>query len=242
MPYRLLTAFQHLFEGHAYLHRNSSLGDSVAIHLYEDLVILNRSEEFGRRIASLQWGLNTGNVRQGITARRGDGTFGEIVPGVVAILDQGYAVARGKVATVEIGVEVKIVAKAMIKQIDRVIGDLKKQVVHFKRGGGNPICVAIVGINFAPYCTSYEKERVYKTDGRQHKHPFQEAPKAEQRLLSEAASDFDEFIILHYRATNEPPFAFEWVNLTLTMQNYGSALVRICREYEHRFYLRSNPH
>ena len=52
------------------------------------------------------------------------------------IEDPGFAVARGPVATVEIGVEVKILAKAMIKQIDRVIGDLVKQVTHFRRGAG----------------------------------------------------------------------------------------------------------
>jgi hypothetical protein len=38
----------------------------------------------------------------------------------------------------------------MIKQIDRVTGDLQKQVPQFPRGGGNPICVALVGINHAP--------------------------------------------------------------------------------------------
>lgn len=34
-------------------------------------------------------------------------------------------------ATIEIGVEVKILAKAMIKQIDRVTGDLTKQVGQY---------------------------------------------------------------------------------------------------------------
>ena len=65
---------------------------------------------------------------RGVAARRGDGTFGEIIPGEAPILDQGYLVARGPIATVEIGVEVKILAKATIKQIDRVINDLRNQV------------------------------------------------------------------------------------------------------------------
>jgi hypothetical protein len=43
-----------------------------------------------------------------VEARRGDGTFGEIIPGEIAIDDPGYVVARGPIATVEIGVEVKI--------------------------------------------------------------------------------------------------------------------------------------
>jgi hypothetical protein len=54
------------------------------------------------------------NKRKGIEARRGDGTFGELILGERAVVDPGYKVARGPVANVEIGVEVKILAKAMI--------------------------------------------------------------------------------------------------------------------------------
>jgi hypothetical protein len=205
------------------------------MHFYEDLVVLNKSTKLRSRVRSREWALNTANKRQDVKARRGDGTFGEIVPGEVAITDPGFRVSRGKVATVEIGTEVKILAKAMIKQIDRVIGDLQKQVVHFRRGSGTPICVAIVGINHAQYCTSYEGIRAFKTDGRANRHPYQEATEAERRLLADAAPHFNEFIILPYDATNEPPFPFAWVNYNLTEQNYDSALLRICREYDRRF-------
>jgi hypothetical protein len=140
-----------------------------------------------------------------------------------------------KVATVEIRSEVKILSKAMIKQIDRVIGDLQKQVTQFKRGGGNPICIAIVGINHAPYTVGYEGERAFKTDGKGNRHPYQEAPEAEKRLVADAAPHFDEFITLHYSATNDPPFPFSWFNFTQTSQNYGSSLVRLSREYDRRF-------
>lgn len=235
MSYRLLTEFQNLFHGRTYLHRNSSLGDFVAMHLYEDLVALGRSIKLKARVESRDWVLNTANKRQGIKARRGDGTFGEIVPYETPITDPGYLVSRGKVATVEIGVEVKILAKAMIKQIDRVIGDLQKQVVHFRRGGGNPIAVAIVGINHAQYTVGYEGDRAFRTDGKANRHPIQEAAEAERRLQAEAAPDFNEFIVLHYAATNEDPYPFSWVNFTLTSQNYGSALVRLSREYDRRF-------
>jgi hypothetical protein len=235
VSYRLLNEFQALFEGKAYLHRNSSLGDFVAIHLYEDLVELNRSQKLTARVESREWAINTANRRQGIKARRGDGTFGEIVPNEQALVDPGYRVARGKVATVEIGVEVKILAKAMIKQIDRVVGDLQKQIGQFKHGGGNPICVAVVGVNHAAYTVGYEGERAFKTDGKGNRHPAQEAAEAIRRLRADAAPFFNEFVILPYSATNEPPFPFAWVNPTQTSQDYGAALVRISREYESRF-------
>lgn len=235
--YRLLTEFENLFRGEAYRHRDSSLGDFVAMHLYEDLVSLNKSRKLVQRVESKEWVLNTRNRRQGIAARRGDGTFGEIVPGTEPITDPGFLVSRGNVATVEIGAEMKILAKAMIKQIDRVIGDLRKQVDHFRRGGGHPICIGLVGINHAQYSVGYEGERAYRTDGRGHRHPFQEAAEAERRLLIEAAPVFDEFVILHYDAANEPPFPFAWTNYATTSANYGSALVRISREYDRRFSL-----
>ena len=41
--YRLLTEFRRLFEGKIYKHRDSSQGDFVAMHLYEDLIAINRS-------------------------------------------------------------------------------------------------------------------------------------------------------------------------------------------------------
>jgi hypothetical protein len=123
----------------------------------------------------------------------------------------------------------------MIKQIDRVIGDLQKQVTHFRRGAGNPICVAVVGVNHAPYTVGYEGERAFKTDGKSNRHPAQEVAEAMRRLRAEAAPSFNEFIILPYAATNEPPFPFAWVNAAQTSQDYGAALVRISREYESRF-------
>jgi hypothetical protein len=92
--------------------------------------------------------LNIQNKRKGVDARRSDGTFGELIVGEEPQVDPGYKVARGPVATVEVGVEVKILAKAMIKQIDRVKSDLAHQVQNFKRkaGSSHPICVAVVGI------------------------------------------------------------------------------------------------
>ena len=68
-----------------------------------------------------------------------------------------------------------------------------------------------------------------------YKHPYQEATEAQRRLLANAAPLYDEFLVLRYRATNEPPYPFEWVDYTDTVQEYGSILTRISRNYEKRF-------
>lgn len=235
MSYRLLDAFRQTFEGTRYLHRNSGLGDFIAMHLYEDLYVLAKSARLVTRIADRERVVNTRNQRRGVVARRGDGTFGEIVPGVVAVEDPRFAVARGQVATVEIGVEVKILAKAMIKQIVRVKNDLGDQPAQFKKGAGEPICVAIVGINHAPVCTGYEADKVTTTDGRKNRHPYQEAAQAEARLRQEVQPKFDEFLVLRYRATNVEPYPFEWVDLKGTELDYAAILTRISREYSRRF-------
>jgi hypothetical protein len=236
VAYRLLDEFRKLFEGKCYIHRKSTSGDFVAMHLFEDLRAVGKSKLLRARIDARSRVLNVQNRRRGIEARRGDGTFGELVPQVEALVDPGYAVARGPIATVEIGCEVKILAKAMIKQIDRVIGDLVKQVAHFKRGAGNPICIGIVGINHAAAYTSYEGERAWPTDGTaRYRHPVQEASQAESRLLIQARPSFDEFLILRFRASNQAPYAFEWLDLAATSLDYGAILTRISREYTRRF-------
>jgi hypothetical protein len=235
LPYQLLDRFRALFDGALYRHRASNLGDSVAWRLPEDLFGLNRSSEFNARIAAGTRVLNLSNTLRGVVARRGDATFGEIVPGSLAVSAPGYVVQRGEIATVEIGTEVKILAKAMIKQIDRVINDLTRQVGHFRQGGGNPICIGVAGINHAEKYVSHEGDAVWPTDGRKHKHPSQEAAEAEARLRSLAAPAFDEFLVLRFRASNEPPFPFTWLDERQTELDYAAILTRVLRKYEVRF-------
>lgn len=235
MAYQLLDTFTGLFQGQAYLHRNSNLGDSVAMRLYEDLHELGRSRKLVHRVDTGLSIINTQNTRRGVKARRGDGSFGEIVPNEAPIKDKGFAVCRGPIATIEIGIEIKILMKAMIKQIDRVISDLKRQAEHFRSRGGNPVCVGVVGINRAPYTRTYEGTRSFKTDGSgSYRHPIDEADKAERRLLQLAAPSFDEFIILRFEATNEEPYTFAWSNERSTLLDYGAALARISQQYEAR--------
>lgn len=233
----MLAEFQRLFNGKVYKHRDSSQGDFVAMHLYEDLIAINRSPKLMDAVLTRKDRvLNAQNKRRGVTARRGDGTFGEIIPGETPITDSGYVVTRGPIATVEIGIEVKILAKAMIKQIDRVITDLRNQADQFKHGGGRPICVAVVGINQAESTVGYEGDRAFPTTGKQgFLHPYQEAPEAERRLLADAAPKFDEFLVLRFKATNAPPYPFQWVNYRDTRLDYAAALARISAEYQQRF-------
>ncbi len=233
--YRLLDAFELTFRGARYRHRDSTLGDAIAVHLYEDLLNLELSSNLAERIRRQELVVNIGNIRRGIKARRGDGTFGVKVPNSTAVIEEGFSVARGSLATVEIGIEVKILFKAMIKQIDRVCSDLRGQVDHFRHGGGNPISVGVVGVNHAPACTSYEGDRDFPTDGKKHKHPIQEAAAAIQRLANNAESSFDFFLVLPFSASNVAPYPFEWLDQRSAVADCGALLARIARDFDHRF-------
>ncbi len=235
MSYRLLDRFRDLFEGVQYKHRDSSLGDSVAMCLPEDLYGLGRSAKFNAGVDNKDHVLNVENKLRGINARRGDGTFGEVVPHATVIEIPGFVVARGPIATVEVGTEVKVLANSMIKQIDRVMTDLSNQINEFKTAGGNPITVGIVGINQADHYISYEGERAWPTGIKGKKHPIQEAADAESRLIARVKPKFDEFVILRYRAWNVPPYRFEWVDEEQTKMDYGAVLARIIRKYDQRF-------
>jgi hypothetical protein len=162
LSYQLLDRFRSLFEGVRYRHRDSSLGDSVAWRLLEGLYAPRRSDKFNRGVDARQRVLNVQNRLRGINARRGDGTFGELVPHAETIEVPGFVVARGPIATVEIGAEVKILANSMIKQIDRVINDLQNQARQFGAAGGTPIAVGIVGINRADHYVSYEGDAAWR--------------------------------------------------------------------------------
>lgn len=233
--YALLREFRNLFVGKPYLHRNSSLGDWVASFLYEDLFQLHKSEKLHDRILAATRVLNAQNRTVGIVRRRGDGTFGELVPVATPTREEGFAVARGPVATIEIGVETKILAKAMIKQIDRVIGDLVRQAEEFKRRGGQALCVALVGVNFAEQYTSFEGKQSWPTDGKKYKHPIQEASEAILRLRQRAFEHFDESLILKFKASNSARYPFSWIDENETWLEYSALLTRISRKYDQRF-------
>lgn len=233
--FKLLSRFRAIFDGQVYLHRKSTHGDSVACYLYEDLVALGKSVKLVERVKASDCVVNTKNVTTGRKSRRGDGTFGELVPAAVGLTERGFVVLRGPTANLEIGVETKILAKAMIKQIDRVIGDLQKQCEHFRKCTKDVICIALVGINHASIYTSFEGSRAFTTDGKEYTHPEQEAEEATRRLISFAAPSFDEFLILPFKAPNTSPFEFQWVAEQKTALEYAALLTRVSREYDKRF-------
>lgn len=165
MTFQFLEQFRALFEGRAYLHRSSTHGDHVAQFVFEDLHQLRHSAKLVARISRNQSVLNSRNRAHGVRHRRGDGSFGTLIPGDSAIADPGFVVSRGPIANIEIGIEVKILAKAMIKQIDRVKNDLRKQVAEFRRSEARAVTAGLVGVNHADLYRSFEGSRQYVTDG-----------------------------------------------------------------------------
>jgi hypothetical protein len=238
MAARLLDAFADLFEGKPYLYRISNQGDRLALELYEDLHDLGRSARFRSSVDSGQRGAGPRNRTVTLQRmRRGDGTFGQIIDPERARRFADHRVARGALATIDIAAEVKILNKAMIKQIDRVTNDLRRQVQEWQSVAPNVITVGLVGINHAAYTVGYEGDRTHRTDGRNHKHPADEAPVAEQRIIDQIVAPrvFDEVILLRYRSTNEPPFRFAWVDEVRTLEAYKAALMRRSLKFDDRF-------
>lgn len=236
-PLRLLAAFRGLFDSVRYLHRVSNLGDRVSVELYEDLYALGRSPKLVRSVDGLRRGVGPANATVTLQRmRRGDGTFGELLEPARARRFPGFRVARGAVATIDCGAEMKVLNKAMIKQIDRVVNDLEKQVRNWQRVSPQVASLAVIGVNHADRAVGYEGDRVFPTDGRSHKHPIQEAAAAEQHLRARVVEQgiYDEVLLLRYRATNEPPYPFEWVDERQSEQLYRAALIRLSQMLERR--------
>ena len=209
----------------------STTGDTIAGYLYEDLLALGQSLKLVRRIKNGDVAVNTGNQIKGKKGRRGDGTFGRVVPGQPLIGTPGLLVARGLVAHLEIGTEVKIGATKLIAQVDRVINDLSNQARVFRSHNPTVIAVAIVGVNYADSYTGWEKDRQFPAKTA----PAREASDFANRIERAVEKHYDELLILRFKATNSQPYDFAWLNRAETEQLYGSALVRISAEYERRF-------
>ncbi len=64
---------------------------------------------------------------------------------------------------------------------------------------------------------------------------WEQATEADSRLTTRVASEFDEFLVLRFRATNESSFPFEWLDTHQTEMDYRAVLTRILWKYEARF-------
>jgi hypothetical protein len=224
------------------MHRSSTQGDNLCLELFEDLLVRSAARDphskLVTRVALASRAVNQKNKSYGVSARRGDGLFGEVMHGAPTKVVPGFKVRRGPTVATEIGVEVKIVAKAMLKQIGRVIENLNGQVLEFNlhTGGRPPISVAIVAINYSSIYTSFETaHRAYETNGKDHRHPIQEAAEAKRRLLNLAKPQYDFFLLLEYVATNMPPYTFAWLNEKQQIADYNAELTRLAIQYETQF-------
>lgn len=226
MVYRLLSRFEEIFRRGPYLHRNANLGDSVAVEFYEDMYSLARSAPYNRAVDQRSLVVNTTNKITGKTSRRGDGTLGDLVPGVPPEQLTNFQVWRGPTATMRVGVEVKILAKSMIKQIDRVMNDLRKQADEFVSLTAGATKVALVGLNWSEKYSSFEGERRFPAE----RAPSSEAGEAKRRIQQQVSPKYHELLFLEFKATNEPPYDFVWINSAGTLQQYASALLRVSQQ------------
>lgn len=203
--YKLLQGLEDIFRGKQFLHRRPHQGDTLALFFYEDLYALARSQSLVSGIDRHTRAINAANRITGKPARRGDGTFGELVPNVEAVVIPGFRISRGPVANLEIGAETKLFNTALRKQQQERIGDLNDQAAHFQRHNRDAIRVAIVGVNHAEQYTAYDGKNVTITDGKKYRHPAQEAEGMVAGLLEHSSPKYDEFILLKYKAPNAEP-------------------------------------
>lgn len=232
---RLVDGIERLFSGRIYRHRSSTNGDVLCQHFYEDLYANPEARALRARVDANEIAVTPKNLSRGVRGRRGDGALGVVVPGADLTLVPNFRILRGEIAAVHIGAENKILMCSMIKQIERVQNSLTGQAASFRAKSPNAITVAIICVNYADSCTTYEGDVAWPSGERGKPHPIAEAARAEQRLIENVAGAYDEFIFFRFRATNVDPFPFSWNNKRATEQDYSAALTRIAMLYGNRF-------
>lgn len=236
MTYRALDAFEALFKGTFFNHRVHTNGDRVSINVFEDIDNAGLSPKFVSRASSQSVVANVTNTNAGVIARRPDGTLGHRVQHIAPTFLPTFSIARGQTVSTEIGIEVKIMSKAMVRQRGRVSSDLAHGARDIKASNPLAITVALVGVNHAQFYVSREGDQIWRTTGSgRYLHPFQEADSIEPYLRAKLGSAYDEIIFLHFVATNEDPFPFSWRSVQQTNLAYGAMIGRIAQAYEQRF-------
>jgi hypothetical protein len=231
----LLREFEGTFRGHPYIHRRANTGDKLAALFYEDLfehsLQAHPKGSYVRRIQKKESVINTPNRVTGRRSRRADGTLGARVPVDNAEQIEGRHVARAPIATLQVGIEFKIMATKMTAQMDRVATDLRNQANELKQLNANAIRVAIVGVNHASAYEGYEGTRVFRAK----RAPAAEAAAVIEFIVAGVESHFDELIVLRFAATNIAPFPFDWIDLNATRRLYSAANLRVGDLFQQRF-------
>lgn len=228
--YRLLQAFRSTFERVVYKHRNSTVGNRIGRELFEDLVRHEVSAALLDHVRDRRCVVSRGGKIHGRLIRRNDSVFGRPPAGVVVAAPMSrFAVPEGAVAEPRIGCEVKILAKAQLKQIDRVLSDLENFALRMNRLNRKCVNVAVVGVNHESDYVGYEGERTFR--GRLGR----EEPAAVIGRLAGLSDYYDELLILGFRATNQDPFPFRWIGPRKIELDYGAALTRVGERYQERF-------
>ena len=230
--FRLLETFRRTFAETRYIHRNSTLGNKIGRELFEDLlkheVSVRYKEHVGQRSGVVNSG---GKIVTPRAIRRNDSIFGKPPAGVTLDeADRRFFVAEGPVAEPRIGCEVKIIAKSLQKQIDRVINDLDGFVLRMKSLRQDCINVAVVGVNHESDYEGHEGERRFK-----HKLKNREPLNGMAKLREELLGRYDELLVFPFRASNQPPYPFAWLDRRQVDLDYGAALTRVGELYERRF-------
>jgi hypothetical protein len=140
------------------------------------------------------------------------------------------------IATVEIGIEVKALAKAMIKQIDRVISDFVTK--SFSSNAAAAIRFALPSSELttrrAQWATK-ESAGFLQQESRASCIPARKRPKPSAGSSPRPHRISMSFLVLRFTATNKPPFPFDWLDYNDTRLDYAAALSRISARYQQRF-------
>jgi hypothetical protein len=228
--FRLLDTFRRTFLGTIYQHRDSTLGNKIGRELFEDLLRHAASVRYARHVKGGSGVVNRGGKVHGKAVRRNDSIYGRPPAAATTRFVTGFSVREGPVAEPRVGCEVKVIAKSQQKQIDRVINDLDGFVRRVQRLSKRCINIAIVGVNHESDYVGHEGPRSFK-----HKLKPGEPQGVTARIREELGDLYDELLVFPFRATNQPPYPFEWLNDRQVDLDYGAALARIGEEYERRF-------
>ena len=230
--FRLLETFRKTFADTLYQHRDSTLGNKVGRQLFEDLLLHNVSDSYGQHVRRRLGAVNSGGrIHTPKAIRRNDSIFGRTPAGAeLKPLAEGFLVCEGPVAEPRVGCEVKIIAKSQQKQIDRVISDLDNFALRMKSLSPKCINVALVGVNEESDYVGYEGRRAFR-----HRLRGQESANVIAKLKEHLLGRYDELLIFRFRATNQKPYPFEWVDVGHAELDYGAALTRVGELYQEKF-------